>query len=43
MNIKEGAMLLVTLPTIYISGSKTEILQANEVRKLNPNITIFYT
>jgi len=43
MNITEGAILLVRLPTIYISGCKIEVPQANEVRKLNPNVTIFYT
>jgi len=43
MNIKEGAILLVKLPTIYISGCKTEVPQANEVWKLIPNVTTFYT
>jgi len=43
MNIMEGAILLVRLPTIYISGCKTEVSQANKVRKLKPNVTIFYT
>jgi hypothetical protein len=39
----EGAILLVRLPTIHISGCKTKVPQTNEIGKPNPNVTIFYT